>query len=75
MPQSWPLIEREILWRVLTGPLGPTLRQIGSADGNLAHVSRTISWLRDNYAQPLRIDDLASMAGMSSSAYHRHFRG
>ncbi|MFC7674633.1 AraC family transcriptional regulator N-terminal domain-containing protein [Mycolicibacterium sp. GCM10028919] len=69
------LIEREILWRVLTGPLGPTLRQIGSADGNLAHVSRTISWLRDNYAQPLRIDDLASMAGMSSSAYHRHFRG
>ena len=54
-----PLIEQEILWRLLTGPQGDTLRQIGLADSDLTHVSRAIGWIRDNYAEPMRIDDLA----------------
>jgi AraC-like DNA-binding protein len=69
-----PLIEQEILWRFLTGPQGDTLRQIGLADSDLTHVSRAIGWIRDNYAEPVRIDDLASLSGMSTSAFHRHFR-
>lgn len=69
-----PLIEREILWRVLTGPQGATLRQIGLADGDLSHVSRAIGWLRTNYAEPMRVEDLARSCGMSPSAFHRHFR-
>lgn len=69
-----PLIEREILWRLLTGPHGAVVAQIGTAGSGLAHVNRTIRWIRENYAEPLRIADLAAMAGMSSSAYHRHFR-
>jgi AraC-like DNA-binding protein len=69
-----PLIEQEILWRCLTGPQGDTLRQIGLADSDLTHVSRAIGWIRDNYAEPMRIDDLADMSGMSASAFHRHFR-
>lgn len=69
-----PLIEREILWRVLTGPQGHVLRQIGLADGDLSHVGRAIGWIRENYAEPMRVDDLARLCGMSSSAFHRHFR-
>ena len=69
-----PLIEREILWRLLTGPHGGMVRQIGLADSGLAHVSRAIRWIRDNYAEPMRIEDLARLAGMSPSAFHRHFR-
>jgi transcriptional regulator GlxA family with amidase domain len=69
-----PLIEQEILWRCLTGPQGDTLRQIGLADSDLTHVSRAIGWIRDNYAGPMRIDDLADMSGMSASAFHRQFR-
>jgi AraC-like DNA-binding protein len=69
-----PLIEREILWRLLTGPQGSALRQIGLADSNLSHISRAITWVRDNYAQPVRIDDLARLSGLSTSAFHRHFR-
>jgi AraC-like DNA-binding protein len=69
-----PLFEREILWRMLTGPQGEALRQIGLADSNLSHVSRAITWVRDNYAEPVRIDDLAHLAGLSTSAFHRHFR-
>ena len=73
-PVLAPLIEREILWRVLTGPQGHTLRQIGLADGDLSHISTAIGWLRDNYAEPMRVEDLARTCGMSPSAFHRHFR-
>jgi AraC-like DNA-binding protein len=73
-PVLAPLIEREILWRLLTGPQGAVIRQIGLADSGLAHVNRAIGWIRDNYAEPLRISDLARLAGMSPSAFHRHFR-
>jgi AraC-like DNA-binding protein len=69
-----PLIEREILWRLVTGPHGGMIRQIGLADSGLSHVSRALRWIRDNYAEPLRISDLARLAGMSPSAFHRHFR-
>jgi AraC-like DNA-binding protein len=73
-PVLAPLVEQEILWRLLTGPQGSVARQIGLADSELAHVSRAIGWIRDNYAEPLRIEDLARLSGMSASAFHRHFR-
>lgn len=69
-----PLIEQEILWRLITGPHGPTVRQIGVADSDLTHVSRAIGWIRDNSAEPMRVEDLARLAGMSVSAFHRQFR-
>lgn len=73
-PVLAPLITQEILWRLLAGPLGETIRQIGLADSDVSHVSRAIAWIRDNYAEPMRIDDLARISGMSASAFHRHFR-
>lgn len=69
-----PLIEREIVWRLLSGPHGETVRQIGLADSNLTFVSRAIGWIRQNYAEPMRIEELARVAGMSPSTFHRHFR-
>jgi AraC-like DNA-binding protein len=69
-----PLVEREILWRLLTGPHGAIVRQIGLADSSTSQVGRAIRWIRDNYAEPTRIEDLARMAGMSTAAFHRHFR-
>ncbi|MFC6082991.1 AraC family transcriptional regulator [Sphaerisporangium aureirubrum] len=73
-PVLAPLIEREILWRLLTGPYAGMVRQIGLADSGLSHVSRAIQWIRDNYPEAMRISDLARLAGMSTSAFHRHFR-
>ena len=73
-PVLAPLLEQEILWRLLTGPLGGVVRQIGLADSELAHVGRAISWIRDNYAEPMSIENLARLADMSASSLHRHFR-
>jgi AraC-like DNA-binding protein len=73
-PVLAPLVEREIIWRLLTGPHGGLVRQAGLADSYLSHVGRAIQWVRENYAEPIRIEDLARLAGMSASAFHRHFR-
>ncbi|MDV3128227.1 AraC family transcriptional regulator [Mycobacterium sp. 21AC1] len=73
-PVLAPLIEQEILWRLLTGPHAQMVRQIGLADSDLAHLSVAIGWIRENFAEPVRIEDLARMCGMSTSAFHRHFR-
>jgi AraC-like DNA-binding protein len=74
IPVLAPMIEREILWRLLTGPYADVIRQIGLADSSLTHISRAIRWIRSNYAEPMRIADLARLAGMSPAAFHRHFR-
>lgn len=69
-----PLYRREVLWRLLTGPQGAVVRQIGLADGNLAHITRTAQWIRDHHDDAIRIEQLAALAGMSESTFHRHFR-
>ena len=67
-------IEREVLWRLLTGPQGTTVRQIGLADSRLAHIARAIRWIRVHYNETLRVEELAALATMSLSSFHRHFR-
>lgn len=69
-----PLIEREILWRLLRGPLGETVRQIGISDSSLSHVSDAVRWISTHYAESFRVEDLARNCGMSTSAFHRSFQ-
>ncbi len=69
-----PLIEREILYRLLSGEYSERLRQIALADHRLLSVNRAISWLKRNYAEPFRIETIAREARMSASALHHHFK-
>ncbi len=69
-----PLIEREIIWRLLTGEQGATVRQLGLADSSLAHVARAVRWIRDHYAESFRVEDAARVSGMSVSAFYRNFQ-
>jgi AraC-like DNA-binding protein len=69
-----PLIEREILYRLLVGPHGPALRTMAAADSHLNQVGRAIATIRSRFDQRLRISDIASAAGMSASSLHHHFR-
>lgn len=69
-----PLVEREILWRLLSGEQGGRVRQIGLADSRLAQISHAIRRIRDGYAQALSVEELAAQAAMSVSSFHRHFR-
>ena len=69
-----PLYRRELLWRLLNGPLAPQVRQIGLADGHLAHITRAVRWIREHSHEPIRVEQLAELASMSESSFHRHFR-
>jgi AraC-like DNA-binding protein len=69
-----PAYEREILYRVLQGPLGWMLRDIATPDTALSRIGVAIQWIRENFAKPLRVEALAQMAALSVSAFHRHFK-
>lgn len=68
-----PLIEQEILYRLLTGPHGPALLRIAAANSPSNKIAKAVAWLRLHYAEPLRIESLASHVGMSESSLHHHF--
>jgi AraC-like DNA-binding protein len=74
IPVIAPLIKREILWRLITGGQGAAIRQLGLADSSLAHVARGVQWIRDNYRESFRVEDVAQMSGMSVSAFYRNFQ-
>ncbi len=69
-----PLVKREILWRLISGEQGESVRQLGLAGSGLAHVSRAVRWIRDHYAESFRVEEVARLSGMSVSAFHRNFQ-
>ena len=74
IPILAPVIQREIIYRLLVGDQGERLRQIASAGSQSHQIARAIDWLKGNFTRPLSIDDLAAQARMSTSTFHHHFR-
>jgi AraC-like DNA-binding protein len=73
-PVLAPLLEREILWRVLSGPAGNAVRQIGLQDSSLTYIGRAIRHLRSNAFEPIQVPELARLSGMGVSSFHKQFR-
>ncbi|TPM51947.1 AraC family transcriptional regulator [Mesorhizobium sp. B2-2-4] len=74
IPVLAPLLEREILFRLLQGPQGAKLRQLAGADSRLSQIRRATAWIRAHYDEPIEVRRLAELANMSSAAFHRHFK-
>jgi AraC-like DNA-binding protein len=68
-----PMVERELLYRLLQGPQGRLLRHIAQPEGALGRVRRAVEWIRDHHNSRLRIKDLCDASGMSRASLHRHF--
>lgn len=77
-PQDIPFLseplQREIIYRILQSPEGQRLRAIATLGDQNQRTARAIAWIRENYAKPLSVEDLAHMAGMGVSTLHTHFR-
>lgn len=69
-----PLIEREILYRLLKGDQAGFIRRMLEPQGRHRHVSRAINWIKENYTRAFSIEEVASLSGMSPSSLHQHFR-
>ena len=68
------LIQREIVYRILHSAEGARLRAIATLGEQSHRTARAIAWIRANYVKPLRVEDLAEIAGMGVSTLHHHFR-
>ena len=77
-PQDIPylsgLIQREIIYRILQSAEGARLRAIATLGDQSHRTAKAIAWVRANYPKPLRVEDLAEIAGMGVSTLHHHFR-
>ncbi len=73
-PVLLPLITREIIYRLLVGEQGGRLRHLALLGGYTPHIARAIERLRQDFDQPLRIEQMARELGMSVSGLHHHFK-
>ncbi|MFZ0320046.1 MAG: AraC family transcriptional regulator [Candidatus Sulfotelmatobacter sp.] len=69
-----PLVIDEILIRLLRSPIGVRVAQMGFAESSVQRVAKAISWLRENFSQPMKVEDLADLVHMSVSSFHEHFK-
>lgn len=69
-----PMISREIVYRLLTSNQGTRLRHLSILSGYTPAIARAVQRLRQDFDQPLRIEQLASELGMSVSGFHHQFK-
>ena len=69
-----PLVVDEILIRLLRSPIGVRVAQMGFAESSVHRVAKAISWLRENFSQPMQVEELAELVHMSVSSFHEHFK-
>lgn len=77
-PASVPVLQaqliREMHYWLLAGRHGPAIRNLGFPDSHAGRIARAVEVIRTEYAAPLPVERLASVAGMSLSTFHHHFR-
>ncbi|WP_222182340.1 AraC family transcriptional regulator [Geminicoccus harenae] len=77
-PASVPVLQaqllREMHYWLLAGRHGPAIRRLGWPGGHAQRVARAVAVLRAEFTQPLPVERLAAVAGMSPSSFHQHFR-
>ena len=69
-----PLIQKEIVFRLLKGEQGKRLSHLLPSSGDTRRISKAVQQLRANISEPLRIENLARELGMSVSGFHHHFK-
>ncbi len=69
-----PLVMDEILIRLLRSSIGVRVAQMGFAESSVHRIAKAISWLRANFSQPMKVEELAELVHMSVSSFHEHFK-
>jgi AraC-like DNA-binding protein len=77
-PASVPMLQaqliREMHYWLLAGRHGPAIRHLGFPDSHARRIARAVEVIRSDYTSTLPVERLASVAGMSPSTFHHHFR-
>ena len=67
-------LEHELMFRLMLSPHAEMLRQIAGVDSRLSHIRQAMAWIREHYTEQLSVEDMAAIAGMSESVFHRRFK-
>lgn len=65
---------KELCFHPLTGPNGGEVSKLARAESHTRKIADAIHFVRKNFARPIRVEDMAEVAGMSASSFHQHFR-
>ena len=74
VPIMAPLLEREIVYRLLRGAQGSVLKQVAAGNPRILQIRKALALIVKNYASPFKVEDIARLVGMSCSAFHRRFK-
>ncbi|MBD2512928.1 AraC family transcriptional regulator [Nostoc sp. ATCC 53789] len=74
IPILAPMIIREIYYRLLIGEQGEAVRQIATSGSNMQRIAEVIKLIKADFTKPMRVEELAGQASMSSSSFHHHFK-
>jgi AraC-like DNA-binding protein len=69
-----PLVVDEILIRLLQTSIGPRVAQIGEPKSGVHRVAQAVTWIREHFAQPITVEEMAAAANMSASSFHERFK-
>lgn len=70
----FPLISREIIYRLLDSEQGHRLRQMTVIGGHTHRISKAVEKICREFNKPLHVEELARGIGMSVSSFHHHFK-
>jgi len=65
---------REVMYHVLMGPQAAPMFALVSHNTSLSRLERVLKYLHHHYQDNLDVEQLASMANMSTSTFHRNFK-
>lgn len=74
IPMLAPLYTEEILYKVLQGPNGDILKGIVMEESSIRQIREVIEHIMNHFNRSVRIEELAEIAKMSPSSFHRHFK-
>ncbi len=69
-----PLVVDEIVIRLLRTAVGPRVAQIGQPKSGVQRIGDAVGWIREHFAQPVTVDEMAASVHMSASTFHERFK-
>jgi AraC-like DNA-binding protein len=70
----YPALMKELCFHLLTGPNGGEVCKLARAESHTRRIADAILFVRHNFSRPIRVEEMAEVAGMSASSFHEHFR-
>jgi AraC-like DNA-binding protein len=69
-----PVVVDEILIRLLRSPVGRRVAQLGQPSSAFQRIADAVTWIREHFAQPVTVQEMAAIAHMSASSFHDRFK-